>query len=326
MAEKKSDFMKKLRENPWMAATIVLAVLIAALLIYTFVYGGGVTGNVVSESDIGTKAVSFINTQLLQGNATVTLTSVTSKSGLYEVLVSFQGREVPTYFTKDGQFFLGTQLIPAAELNVSDTSDTTAQPTPTEVPKSDKPKVELFVMSYCPYGTQAEKGILPAIKELGNSVDFNVRFVHYTMHGEKEDTENFRQMCIREEQNAKFIPYSECFLADGNATRCIAKAGIDNTNLNSCLTNKAAGYYAADSKLSQDYGVQGSPTLIINGVEAEFYPRDPNTALKLICSSFNTAPANCSKQLSTTNPTPGFGYSQPAAGSADTGAASCGTA
>ena len=81
MAEKKSDFMKKLRGNPWMAATIVLAVLIAALLIYTFVYGGGVTANTVSEKDIGTKAVSFINTQLLQGNATVTLTSVTSKSG-----------------------------------------------------------------------------------------------------------------------------------------------------------------------------------------------------------------------------------------------------
>jgi len=62
--------------------------------------------------------------------------------------------------------------------------------------KTDKPEVELFVMSYCPYGTQMEKGILPAFDTLGDTVDAELKFVDYAMHGEKEVKENLRQYCI----------------------------------------------------------------------------------------------------------------------------------
>src|SRR3989344_6088904 len=87
----------------------------------------------------------------------------------------------------------------------------------------------------------------------------------------KEDTENFRQLCIREEQSAKFLPYVACILNStdvnnpGNVTACMKGLGIDTVKVDDCMKNNAASYYAVDSKLSQDYGVQGSPTLIING-------------------------------------------------------------
>ncbi len=45
-------------------------------------------------------------------------------------------------------------------------------------------------MSYCPYGTQAEKGILPVVALLGDKIDFKLRTVHYVLHGDKEDLEN----------------------------------------------------------------------------------------------------------------------------------------
>jgi hypothetical protein len=318
--EKISGEMKK---NPWMIATVVLGVL-AIVLLYFVWKGGAVTGNAVSTDDIGTKAVGFINTQLLQGQGTVTLDSVVEKAGLYEVTVSYQSRKIPVYFTKDGEYYLGTQMISLTEAANSSSGSEETQP-PAEVPKSDKPKVELFIMTYCPYGTQAEKGIIPALKALSGKIDYDIRFVHYFMHGDKEEAETYTQLCIREQQSAKFMTYLECFLEDGNSTRCTKKYGI---NVDACVKDKSKEYYASDSALSQGYGVQGSPTLVLNGVETQFYPRDPATALKTICAAFNNEPSECNSVLSTANPQPGFGTastpSTPSTGSAASDAAASG--
>ncbi|MEM2131153.1 MAG: GILT family protein, partial [Candidatus Woesearchaeota archaeon] len=72
--------------------------------------------------------------------------------------------------------------------------------------KKDKPEVQLFVMSHCPFGTQMEKGILPVVELLGNKIDFKVRFVYYAMHGEVEVKEQLRQYCIQKEQQDKYLP------------------------------------------------------------------------------------------------------------------------
>ena len=40
-----------------------------------------------------------------------------------------------------------------------------------------KPQVELFVMSFCPFGVQAEEELLPFIEKYGEAVDFNLRFI-----------------------------------------------------------------------------------------------------------------------------------------------------
>jgi len=304
--KEESKIIKELKKNPWIIGTFVFAI-IALILLFVAFKGGG-----VSKTEIGTKAVEFINTEILQGQGTVTLDSVAEKAGLYEVTVDYNSQKIPTYFTKDGKFYVGNRVDPvttAASLTGNVVSET-----PKTVVKSDKPIVELFVMSYCPYGTQAEKGVLPAIKALGNLIDFKIRFVHYTMHGEKEDTENFRQLCIRETALTKFNDYLTCFLEDGNASRCLKKYSL---NVDSCISGKAKEYYAADSALSKGYDVQGSPTLIINGAEADFYPRSPDNALKIICSAFNTQPAICaSASLSTANPDPGFGTSSTPAATA----------
>ena len=105
---------------------------------------------------------------------------------------NYQGVVVPVYLTKDG--------VLAGSLNNIEPVSSTVAPTQENLPKSDKPVVELFVMSYCPYGTQAEKGILPVLALLGDKIDFKLRMVHYILHGEPEDLENKRQLCIREEE------------------------------------------------------------------------------------------------------------------------------
>lgn len=308
--EKKSEFTSKLRENPYIVSTIVLG--LATLILVTLTLSPSLTGNVISGSSAGQNLIDYLNTNVGGG---VGYVSYEDLGNLYQIIVSYNGDNIPVYVTKDGKYFISSiQAITGQAVQQEQ------QTQATEVPKSDKPEVELFVMTHCPYGTQAEKGLIPVIETLGNKIDAEIRFVHYFMHGDREEQETYNQVCIREEQSSKFLTYLKCFLEDGDSSRCQNKVGIDKTKLNSCLQGKAKEYYASDSELSKSYDVQGSPTLVINGVIANS-GRSPSAFLTAICSAFNTKASECSQQVSSENPSAGFGYS---ASSASPSSASCG--
>ncbi|MGB9708288.1 MAG: hypothetical protein ACPLXC_03140 [Candidatus Pacearchaeota archaeon] len=178
------------------------------------------------------------------------------------------------------------------------------------------PTLQVFIMSYCPYGLQALKGLLPVWEKFQGKANVELRFVSYTMHGEKEDTENSRMICIRQEQSAKLIQYLKCFVEAGDAPSCIKKAGIDESKLNSCMSGKASQYMEEDKALNEQYGVQGSPTFILDGKEANIYPRDSQTIATAICNAFTgPKPSVCSESFSTENPSPGFGGGSSSSGS-----------
>ena len=295
------DITKKFKKNPWMISTVVLGVVAIILLLMMNGVGGSVSAN-----DAGQKMIEFAEAQ----GAQATLVEVNQKAGFYEVVLSIQGQELPLYVTKDGEYFAQALIPLSAEAN------TPTQQPPQEVVKSDKPIVELFVMTHCPYGTQAEKGMLPVYELLGDKIDSSVKFVHYFLHeGDKQEPyETPIQICIREEQGAKFNDYLACFLEDGDSDRCLTAVGIDKTKLNSCKSGKADDYYAIDSGLSEGYGVRGSPTLVINGQMVES-GRSPAAYLETICSAFNVAPDECDEVLNTASPSDGFGYTAQAGGS-----------
>jgi hypothetical protein len=192
----------------------------------------------------------------------------------------------------------------------------------------ERVRVELFIMSYCPYGTQALKGILPAIEALGGSVDFNLRFVDYVMHGKPEIDENLREYCIQEEQPLKLIPYLYCFLEQGDWQSCLTSVRINTNLINNCINRTddefnitslyndqetwLSGYYPqfnVNTDLNDDYGIRGLPTLVINGEQASPSDRSPQAFLNIICRYFNNDPPACSQQLSTQVPSTGFGFS-----------------
>jgi hypothetical protein len=178
--------------------------------------------------------------------------------------------------------------------------------------KNSGPLMQVFIMSHCPYGTQMVKGILPVWEKFQNKANIELRFVSYTMHGAQEDLDNNRIMCIREEQTSKLLAYLNCFVyADGSeaATQsCISSVGIDKSKLDSCVASRAAGYFEVDKALNTQYGVQGSPTIVIEGKESQVYPRDPATVAKALCDAFTgSKPNECSFSFDTTNPSPGFG-------------------
>ena len=49
--------------------------------------------------------------------------------------------------------------------------------TQAEIPKSDKPLVQLFTMSYCPYGNIAEDFVEPVYEILGENIEFEPRYI-----------------------------------------------------------------------------------------------------------------------------------------------------
>ena len=301
----KGNLTDKFRENPWMLSTIVLSVLVIILLAGNLKMTGGtiMTGSTISDLDAGQKIIDFANSQT--GGGVELVSSKLLENGLYEVTVSYNGNNIPLYLTGDGTSLVqGVTPLDSLEQQ----ANTQKRSTSTEVPKSDKPIAELFVMTHCPYGTQAEKGFIPAMRTLSSVADVKIRFVHYFMHGEKEETETPIQVCIREEQGDKYLDYLECFLEDSNSPRCILETKINDAKVKECVSSgRAEKYYAEDSKLSQAYGVQGSPTLVINGVQSNA-GRDSASYLEGICTAFNNAPSVCSTQLSSSAPSPGFGY------------------
>lgn len=322
-SEIKGDTLtQKMRENPWILATFVLGVLTLILFVASL---GGVTGNIISEKmmsgeKVGDNLLKFFESKGVTG---LSIDSIGEISGVYEINFSYNGQIVPYYSTKDGKLIGSLSPISTEETSSTETTDSTT----TEIPKNSMPIMELFVMTHCPYGTQAEKGFIPFIEAFGNSVNAKIRFVHYTMHGEKEDQETIRQVCIREEQNAKYLSYLKCFL-EGNGVvdtqynmimegndpdACMKKVGVDVNKVATCISSgKGEEYYKVDSELSQKYGVQGSPTLVINGVMAST-GRSPSAFLDAACKAFSDdkVPSNCGTiELSTTNPTPYFGWDE----------------
>lgn len=260
------------------------------------------------------QAEKFINQELLAGQGEAVVKIVDKMPGLYKLEVEYQGQKIESYMTKDGKKFFpqAYDMVPVTDGAADKTAEANAQTAGAEIPKNDKPAVELFVMSYCPYGTQIEKGMIPAIEALGDKVDFKLKFVSYTMHGDKENQENLRQYCIDKEQNGKLFGYLKCFLKAGDAANCLKSTGVDESKLSSCMSSTAKKYnvtgeaFEVQKADNEKYGVQGSPTLVVNGVTASS-ARDSASLLKTICGAFKTAPAECQKQVSSAAPSAGFG-------------------
>jgi len=297
-SEPKENLTNKMRENPWILSTLVLGILTLVLVVGNF--SGSMTGNVVSSDVAEENLMNYLDTV---ADSEITLIGSEDEGNMYIVTVEYQGDEMPIYVTKDGGSYTPS-LIPLVAPSAPNGSDVASQ----DVVKSDRPLVELFIMTHCPYGTQAEKGFIPIIKAMGDEIDAKIRFVHYFMH-EPEETETPRQVCIREEQSDKFLDYLECFLEDGDSNRCLLEVGIDEDAMDECIENgNADDYYAEDSELSNSYGVGGSPTLVVNGVKVTS-GRDSASYLDVVCGAFNDMPEECTTlELSTTSPSPGFGY------------------
>ncbi|EKE25626.1 MAG: hypothetical protein ACD_5C00094G0005 [uncultured bacterium] len=297
----------------------------------------------IGPEAIKAKVEKFVKDQVPE-TSKIEIKEAVTEGQLYKVTVSVDKQEIPVYVTRDGKKLAQAQAV--IDLDGAKTNDSASQaqtPEKTEAEqKSDQPTVDLFVMSFCPYGTQIEKGMLPVVETLGNKIKFNLKFVDYAMHGQTEIDENLRQYCIQKTQQLKLDNYLKCFLKKGEGTSdaCMKTAGVNVAQIKGCMTeadkqfainetakdkskwdNNQFPPFNVDKEDNDKFGVQGSPTLVVNGTTISS-GRDSASLLKAVCSGFTNQPKECSKQLSSTAPAPGFGEGA----ASTTGAAAAGAA
>lgn len=307
MSKKKSKMnAKKIKENIsknyWKIATIALAVLLIAVLI-----SNGSASTTVSSEVAGQKVLDFANAQ----GANAELVSTSDDGSLYEVVLSIEGQEIPVYVTKDGKTLVPQPI--SLEIEKTPTTPTPSQPAPTPtVVKSDKPVVELFVMSFCPYGNRGEDTMLPIYNLLKDKVDWKVNYIVSvsgdtirSLHGQPETDQNIREVCVKRDYGMdafwKFITYvnKNCG-RDGSCWEDAAKeTGVDPIKIQSCFDNDGLDLMKSEASASNNAGASGSPTLLINGVKSNVVYQYENTEAykQAICAAFNEAPEECNQIL-----------------------------
>jgi len=323
-----------LPELSWKYATFILGVLLLVSIFLNFRGGLQLTGSVVesqtlTENQASEKAIDYINNNLVQ-TGEVTFVSMEEANGLYKLTVSYQDRPIPVYVTKDGSYIFTSPPVDTSEQIPNE------EPPTQEIPKSDKPKANAFIMSYCPYGLQFIKAYIPVMELLGDKADLELNFVHYAMHDKKEIDENTRMYCIQKEQGDKLTDYLRCFVETDDYEKCIVESGVDKAKLESCiiatdeqfsiteLYNDKSTWsggrfplYPVDQDLATEYNVGGSPTFVVNG-QTVSVNRSPEAIKELVCSAFNNPPEECEQTLSTDAESPGIGPMGEGGGSGST--------
>lgn len=340
---------KKIDKNTALAGLAIVAIIIAAILVSSKSGSGFSMGNFLGQSndDIGKKAIDYINNNGLSGTP-ATLVSVSSESGLVKIRIKIGSNEFDSYATKDGKFLFpqAFNMAEAGEKNPdSSSAGKTAEEIIASIKKTDKPALEAFIVSRCPFGLQMQRMINEALKTIPSLADYiKVRYIGAVssdgksitaMHGDAEAKENLRQICIREEQPAKYWSYTACQMSGGGKeSSCEKTAGVDSAKLSACISDPKRGVAFAkiDFDLSDKYGAQGSPTLILDGAEVPEFTsnnqpvfgssRSADELRAIICAASATQAGWCSTKLNTAQAATSFSavYASSSSNSGNSGA------
>jgi len=187
-----------------LAIVIAVLILVIAAVIATVI----ADKKPYKEIDIAeavAKSEDFINQFLMPSGSKASVIETSEEYDLYKLKINI-GSESPveSYVSKDGKLFFpqAIDMDKIAQEQAGNNNSASNPTVPVDIPKNDKPVVELFVMSYCPYGTQIEKGILPVLETLGNKIDFQLKFVDYAMHEKKELDENYVEKDEKDEKKS----------------------------------------------------------------------------------------------------------------------------
>lgn len=327
--------------NVWMITTFAVLAVFAVSMFLTMQNNGGITGAAfatVPAQQIGQKTVDFITNDVMGGQSTATFVNITEKNGLYFVTFDVEGKAYSAYVSKDGKM-LFPQVLDMTQVSSPAQTEASTQ-------KSDNPVVQFFVMSFCPYGQQAEAGLKPVAELFKGKAIFEPHYVVYnnycgygkdpstckaadfaqyciddgkycSLHGVAELNEDVRQMFIYSNYPDKFWTYvnyvnTKCSVSTVDTCwKDAAKvAGLDTVAIENGAKANTEKYVAAEQALDKALSVQGSPTIFVNDVSYSG-GRAAENFKAAVCAAFTTSPAECSQTLS--------GNSSTASGSCATG-------
>lgn len=295
---------------------VIVGLLVAVLVLIggvVYLYQGQSYGsNELSAKDAKTKATEYINNNLMKQGQNATITDVVATNSLYKLDLKVEGKSYESYLTKDGSL-LFPSVDGAYKLTEKNSQGNgQKQNQPEEIPKKDEPKVELFVMAFCPFGNKAEDTMKPVYELLGNKVNWKIHYIvskqgdgFRSLHGQKEVAQDKRELCVLKEHGlGKWFDFATYVNENcGGEGACweesAENAGLDSSAITSCVEKDGASLLEKEASISNEKGASGSPTLFINGAESQVvYEYGNSDAYKeVICSGFKEPPAECEEKL-----------------------------
>ncbi len=324
MAKKEKDSKKTINVKlEWIAIGILSLVIVLSFLTSGFTnlpfnlkspIDGSILGSKsLSEEEIKERVIKYVDEEVLQGQAESDITeiSIDEESGLYKIKLVISGQEYDSYVSKDGKYLYTERLEIILEDEVA------------EYPQQDTPDVYLFTMSYCPYGNQAEDFVNPVYDLLKDYINFEPHYVIYSedygysgseyclddenlycsMHGIGELNQGVRELCTYKYQKDKFWEFvlaanEECDYE--NIDECweqiASNVGIDTEQIKTCQKDEAVELLSLDVDLNTQFGVTGSPAIVINGKDYTG-DRTAEDFKNAVCAAFTNAPSECSQTL-----------------------------
>ena len=207
---------------------------------------------------------------------------------------------------KNIQYFIAilTVLLMAVSVLSGCGKDTTG--TGGAVFDGEKVKVEFYVMSQCPYGTQVEDAFAPVLDTMGDAIDFHLEFIgdedesgFRSLHGEPEVLGDMVQLCAFNVDQEKAMDMIVCMNKEAsgipnNWESCAVSSGIDVEAVRTCYEGEEGKTLLRESfARAEAIGAQGSPTMFFNGQEYAS-GRDSLSFQREVCKYATAHPA-CSE-------------------------------
>jgi len=184
--------------------------------------------------------------------------------------------------------------------------DSTA-PIELESSLSEKVKLDFYLMSQCPYGTQVVDAIAPVKEKLGDALDLNLNFIandngdgtFRSLHGQPEVEGNIVQLCAIKYNPEEYMGMLTCQNKNagaipGNWEACASENGLEVEKIRSCFEGEEGKeLLRASIAETQKVGATGSPTIYVND-EKYGGGRGENDFMRAVCNAFeNERPEVC---------------------------------
>ncbi len=193
----------------------------------------------------------------------------------------------------------GNAATPEASASAVEVVEGARQVNPGAVP------VELYVMSQCPYGVQAEEAFKTVVADLGADIDFKVEFIGReengelsSLHGPPEVMGNIAQACAMK-YSPKWFEFIHCQNESYKAVAvnwesCLKTVGLPVEKVTACINGEEGkSLVKASFAKANAADVQGSPTIHIAGKDYGG-DRSPKGLMRAICDAYAGAkPGAC---------------------------------
>lgn len=178
-----------------------------------------------------------------------------------------------------------------------------------------KVKLEMYVMSKCPFGVQVEQKIKPVLDQIGDRVDFHLDFIadekdgQFTaLHGEPEVKGNIIQLCAQKHypELSKWMAFLDCQNGPANGQEwrkipegweeCAKKNSMDVAKMKTCYDGEEGKTLLRESLArAKAANASGSPTIVLAG-QAYQGGRSERDFMRALCEKMEgTKPEPCTK-------------------------------